>query len=64
MIHGWRPAGDNQDEIAGCETVGFLIADDNKKVVLAMSKSTDGNILETISIPRKSIVGIKQLRVR
>ena len=64
LIHGWRPVDDNQDKIADCETVGFLVKDDDEKIVLAMSRSTDDNVLETISIPQRSVLDTRDLRLR
>jgi len=43
-------------------SVGFLLRADNKCVILAQTRTTDGRVTDTITVPRGVVRRIKQLR--
>lgn len=65
IMHGWRvPEETTEDRVADCQTIGFVIADDEDKVILAMGKSNLGAVMECITIPRSCIQSIRELRLK
>ena len=65
VVHGWVCIAEaREDEFACCQSVGFLIEDNDDKIILALSVSDYGNVFERQVIPREAIKSIKKLRVR
>ncbi len=65
VIHGWREGEDTRfDDVAYCETVGFLQYEDKEKVTITFGSSDSAFIMETITIPRGCIKSVRKLRVR
>ena len=61
---GWRPDDCKGDDIAHCRTVGILKIEDDEKVTVAFGDSDSGCVMETITIPKGCITGIRKLRIR
>ena len=64
VTHGWILKDTNNNNVAHCQTVGILQAEDENKVTIAMGESDCGSVLEKITIPKGCIKSIRQLRVR
>ncbi len=65
VMHGWRESEDTTyDDVAHCQTVGFLQYEDSEKVTITFGSSDSGFIMETITIPRGCIKSVRKLRVR
>ena len=61
---GWHDlqfALDSLDRF-GCISVGYLIADDERGVVIAQGTGELGTILSSMAIPRACVVAVHRLR--
>lgn len=65
ILHGWITIEDaKRANIALSQSVGFLLWEDNEKVIIVFSKSDSDSVLEVKAIPRGCIKSIKELRVK
>ncbi len=55
-----KPANDRFDVSIGY-VIGFLVKEDDEKVVLSANVFTDGQVRETTVIPKENIIFIKKL---
>ncbi len=60
---GWHKLGDN-DVVSPCVSVGILVSEDDKQLVLSPSRSDCGNVLDTLAIPVCSIKRSRTLKVK
>ena len=61
---GWHQLDPWLDSISKCVTIGLLCKEDERQVVIALSKSNSGNFGDTISIPKSCIKRIRYLKVK
>ena len=61
--HGWQ-ADINDCDIAMTEELGYLIEEDNEKVIVARGYSQYGLYNSPMAIPRGCIKSIKELRIK
>ena len=65
VAHGWACADEvNKDDIAYCQSVGFLYSQSDDKIVLVMGISNLGNYFERKVIPTACVRSIKELRLK
>jgi len=65
VAHGWACSEDvDRDDVAHCQSVGFLYSQNNDKIVLVMGVSNFGNYFERKSIPVACVKSIKELRLK
>ena len=64
VVHGWSPSDCLGDDMAHCQTVGILLAEDETKITLVLGKSDSHSVLERITIPKGCITTIKELRIK
>jgi hypothetical protein len=60
--NGWDSRSHDSYSLATCTTVGFLIHKDNKKVSIALSVCPDGDANGVMTLPRKCVTRIVELR--
>ena len=61
FLHGWH---NNPDvDIAHCVTIGQLLEEDKRKVVVCQSSSDSGDMSDIIAIPKVSIKKKRILKV-
>jgi len=60
---GWHRLGE-YDCISNCISIGLLCQEDEKQIVLALSKSDSESLGDTISIPKSCIKRIRYLKVK
>jgi hypothetical protein len=63
VTHGWIPI-EEQDELARCQTVGFVVREDTQKITVTLGNSNYNNTMERLTIPKPCIKSIRELRVR
>jgi len=64
VIHGWLCQESNGDSIAHCESVGFLIKENDEGITICFGISDQGLVMEKKTIPRGCIKSIKELRLK
>lgn len=64
VIHGWMPDDCSQDDVAHCQIVGILQAEDDTKVIVVLGDSNYNSVLEKIIIPKGCIESIRELRIK
>ena len=64
IVHGWLCDKDIGNSLAHCQTVGFWVKEDEGGITVAYARSDQGLIMEKKSIPKGSIVKIKELRIK
>ncbi len=64
VIHGWLETESNNDCIAYCKSLGFLIKENDEGVTICFGISDQGLVMEKKTIPRGCIKAIKELRIR
>lgn len=63
ILHGWQ--SDIEDcNIALTEEVGYLIREDDEKIILARGVSTYGFLNSPMAIPKGCVKSMKELRVK
>ncbi len=63
VSHGWIPT-EEPDELAQCQTVGFVVSEDKRKITVTLGNSNYGTTMERLTIPKVCIQSIKEMRVR
>jgi len=61
--HGWQE-DINECCVALCEDVGFLVEEDDEKIILARGVSQTGFVNSPMAIPKGSVISIKEMRVK
>uniref|UniRef100_A0A6M3IPI1 Uncharacterized protein n=1 Tax=viral metagenome TaxID=1070528 RepID=A0A6M3IPI1_9ZZZZ len=65
VAHGWAHNHEvEMDDVAHCEAVGFLFAEDNESITIVMALSDLGNMFERMVLPRGCIKAIRELRLK
>ena len=64
VAHGWIPKDIQDDALAHCKTVGFVVAEDDKKITVTLGESNYNNTMERLTIAKSSITSIKEMRVK
>ena len=59
---GWHYL-DEEDSIMECVSIGILCAEDDKQIVMALSKNEKGLYAETFAIPKSCIKRLRYLKV-
>uniref|UniRef100_A0A6M3JV63 Uncharacterized protein n=1 Tax=viral metagenome TaxID=1070528 RepID=A0A6M3JV63_9ZZZZ len=62
FMHGWE--SDTIDTLAVATVIGYLKSEDEKQLTLVMAYSDFGLMFAKLSIPRGSIMSIKELRAK
>ena len=62
-LHGWQ-YGEQETELAKCETIGFLIKEDDDKLVVAQTVSSYGAQMGITVIAKGCIKSIKEMRIK
>ena len=64
LEHGWVSYSREEGQPAklNCETAGYLMSEDDDRVVIAQSLSANGHAQNLLTIPRGAIVAIWHLR--
>jgi len=60
--YGWQRKDLFDDRITNCQSVGFLIKETDKVVVVTLNRSDNGRYADAITIPKQSIKRIRQLK--
>ncbi len=60
--NGWHSLC-KDDTFASCISIGVLCHEDSEKMVIFQSKSDNGRVAETISIPKGCIKRFRKLKV-
>lgn len=61
-LRGWRSIDDGAHEVATITSVGWLIRSTSKTVTITSSISECGNVADSLSIPRESIMKMTKLQ--
>ncbi len=61
-LGGWHHL-DEMDSTLACYSMGIICKEDDKQIVLAHSRNSEGLYLETCAIPRGCIKRIRYLKV-
>ncbi len=64
VIHGWLPQESNGNCIAHCESVGFLVKENDEGITICFGRSDQGLVMEKKTIPKGCIKSIKELRLK
>lgn len=63
ICHGWH--GDANDcDVARSDDVGYLVNEDDEKIILSRGVSQYGLLNSPMAIPKGCIISIKELRVK
>ena len=61
--HGWQ--GDiNECCVALCDDVGYLVDQDDEKIILARGISNAGFFNSPLAIPKGCVISIKEMRLK
>lgn len=60
--YGWSSEGEHDVEPSLCHSLGFVLMDAPDYIRLAFGFSDQGNIQDSLSIPRGCILAVKPLR--
>ena len=60
--HGW--IGESEDDLAIAKAMGYYKSEDDKQLTLTMAYSDFGLRFAKLSIPKGSIISIKELRLK
>ena len=65
VAHGWAQDYEvGMDDIAHCEAMGFLFAEDTESITLIMARSDLGYMFERMVIPKGWVESIKEMRLK
>ncbi len=59
---GWRKADRPLPELTICRTVGYMVSDGKKTVVVSMNSEKDGDYSETMVIPRSCVRSVRRVK--
>jgi hypothetical protein len=62
-LHGWQ-YGEYPVELAQCETIGFMVEEDDERLVIAQTVSNYGAHMGITIIAKGCIKSIRELRIK
>ena len=62
FMHGWE--AESEDELAKVTAIGFLKSEDDSQLTIVMAYSHFGLKFAKLTVPRSSVVSIKEVRIK